>query len=110
MTINRQTLVQQVQALTRQYVRKGGKKNRLQQEKRMLAFAKFCGDVMKAPNLQAVGKRHVIAYYKAKLHLSDATRQSHYYALRSLFFMAGKAEPPRPFLKQKPDETSRSVE
>lgn len=96
-------LIQEVRMLARHYVLKGGKRNRQQQEKRMIAFARFCRDEMRAPNLDAVGKRHVIAYYKANIHLSDATRQSHYYALKTLFDLAGKAPPPAPFRKQQGD-------
>ena len=93
-------VIQEVRILTRHYVLKGGKRSRLQHERRVVAFARFCRDEMKAPNLDAVGKRHVISYYKANVHLSDATRQSHYYALKTLFELARKGPPPVPFRKQ----------
>lgn len=90
-------LIREVRMLTRHYIVKGGKSNRLQQQKRMLDFAYFCRDELKAHNLDSIGKRHVICYYKSIFHLSDATRQAHYYALKTLFALAGKASPPVPF-------------
>lgn len=90
-------LVQQVQELTRTYVRKGGKDNRRQQAARMLAFAAHC-EALGAREMGQVGAIHVIRYWKASTDLSDATRYSHWLAIRKLWFLAGKpAEPPRPF-------------
>lgn len=89
-------LVQEFKFLARDYVRKGGKTNRRQQYKRMLEFARFCRSALRAPNLSAVGNRHVIHYYKSIAHLSDSTRMSHYYAIKTLFELAGKSTPVKP--------------
>ena len=90
-------LQQQVQELTRAYVRKGGKDNRRQQTARMLAFAAHC-EALGAREMGQVGATHVIRYWKASTGLSDATRYSHWLAIRELWGLAGKpGEPPRPF-------------
>jgi len=91
-------IVQEIKNLTRDYVRKGGKTNRRQQHKRMIEFGLFCRDNLETPNMAAVGKRHVVSYYKSIEDLSDATRLSHYYALKILFSFAGKTSPVKPYL------------
>ena len=96
-------IVQEIKNLTRDYVRKGGKANRRQQHKRMLEFGLFCRDSLQTPNLAAVGKRHVVRYYKKIESFSDATRLSHYYALKTLFSLAGKAMPVKPFSGSNPE-------
>ncbi|WP_022967653.1 hypothetical protein [Denitrificimonas caeni] len=96
-------ILQEIKNLTRDYVRKGGKKNRRQQHKRMLEFGLFCRDNLQAPNLATVGKRHVVRYYKSIENLSDATRLSHYYAIKTLFLLAGKAMPVKPFPGPNPE-------
>ena len=65
--------------------------------RRMLEFGLFCRDNLQTPNLAAVGKRHVVRYYKNIESLSDATRLSHYYAIKTLFSLAGKVVPVKPF-------------
>lgn len=96
-------IVQEIKNLTRDYVRKGGKANRRQQHKRMLEFGLFCRDNLQTPNLATVGKRHVVRYYKSIENLSDATRLSHYYAIKTLFLLAGKAMPVKPFPGPNPE-------
>lgn len=96
-------IVQEIKNLTRDYVRKGGKTNRRQQHKRMIEFGLFCRDSLQTPNLAAVGKRHVVSYYKSLEKLSDTTRLSHYYALKTLFSLAGKAMPVKPFPDSNPE-------
>lgn len=90
-------IVQEIKNLTRDYVRQGGRTNRRQQHRRMLEFGLFCRDSLQTPNLTAVGKRHLIRYYKSIDSFSDATRLSHYYALKTLFSLAGKTVPAKPF-------------
>lgn len=96
-------ILQEIKNLTRDYVRKGGKINRRQQHKRMLEFGLFCRDNLQTPNLAAVGKRHVVRYYKKIESLSDITRLSHYYAIKTLFLLAGKAMPVKPFPGPNPE-------
>lgn len=81
--------------LTRDYVRGGGKTNRRQQLKRMLAFGIFA-EQMGAKRLENVGGRHVIHYYKAHRHFSNTTLLNHYYAIKTLFSLSRKSVPPKP--------------
>ena len=89
-------ILREVELVTREYVRKGGKRNRRQQRARMLAFASFCGE-QGQNSLGQIGKAHVIGYWQATQHLSDATRYSHWRALVTLWRLTEKAEqPPTP--------------
>lgn len=89
--------------VARDFVRRGGKSNRRKQYNRMLEFAAFCESRSPGVPLAQVGGRHVIGYYKTLQHLSQSTREAHYYAIAALFRLAGKPPPPRPF-KTKTDE------
>lgn len=86
-------LVDQVQKITRGYVRKGGKTNRKQQVQRMIAFARHC-EAAGATEMGQVGDRHVISYYRGIRSLSDTTRYNHYLALTILWRLAGKKKVP----------------
>lgn len=89
-------LTDQVQALARSYVRKGGKTNRKQQAQRMIAFARHC-ESLGAVEMGQVGSNHVLSYYRATAMLSAATRYNHYRALVLLWGLAGKVGlPPEP--------------
>ena len=89
-------LVEQVQALARGYVRKGGKTNRKQQAARMMAFAAHC-EGLGAVEMGQVGSNHVLRYYRATAALSASTRYNHYRALVILWRLAGKPGlPPEP--------------
>ena len=91
-------LVEQVQALTRGYIRKGAKNNRRQQAARMTAFAAFC-EGEGARDLGQVGRRHVVRYWIAHRHLAPATLYAHHLALKILWQLAGKPGlPPEPFV------------
>ena len=83
--------------VARDFVRRGGKSHRRKQYNRMLEFAVFCESRSPGVSLAQVGGRHVIAYYKTLYHLSQSTREAHYYAIAALFRLAGKSPPPRPF-------------
>ena len=89
-------LVEQVEALARGYVRKGGKTNRKQQAARMMAFATHC-EGLGAAEMGQVGANHVISYYRATAALSASTRYNHYRSLVALWKLAGKnGLPPEP--------------
>ena len=89
-------LVEQVQALARGYVRKGGKTNRKQQAARMMAFAAHC-EGLGASEMGQVGSNHVLSYYRSTAALSASTRYNHYRSLVILWQLAGKAGlPPEP--------------
>jgi len=86
--------------ITRDYVRRGGKGNRRKQLSRMVAFADFCEASSPGIALAQVGGRHVIGYYRSILHLNQTTREAHYYAIATLFKLACKPAPPRPYTKR----------
>lgn len=90
------SLKDEVLLLTRNYVRNGGKDNRSQQLKRILAFTMFCRD-NGAMSLDQIGQKHVLSYYRHNKHLAYATLYNHFLAIATLFELAGKKEPPRPF-------------
>lgn len=93
----------EIRQLTTGYVRRGGKRNRRQQLHRMHAFGVFC-EQLGARSLAQVGARHVIGYWKCSgiQQLSDRTRESHYYAIATLWRLAGKiGTPPRPYPKNR---------
>lgn len=105
-------LTNQIKVLSNGYVRKGGKQNRKQQQKRMLAFGIFCS-AEGATSIGQVGAKHVIRYWKSEsmLDKSDATRLQHYYALKSLWELAGKhGSPPKPFSSSARAEEQKSLE
>ena len=89
-------LKDEVLLLTRNYVRSGGKDNRRQQLKRILAFTMFCRD-NGAARLGQIGQKHVMSYYRHNKHLSNPTLYNHFLAIAKLFELAGKKKPPRPF-------------
>lgn len=65
----------------------------------MLAFGDFCAQ-QGAHSLAQVGERHVIRYWRSEMmqQLSDRTRGAHFYALATLWRLAGKhGSPPKPF-------------
>jgi len=94
------SLVQQVERLTDNYVRKGGKDNRKQQRARILAFAAHA-EASGAREMGQVGATHVVRYWKAHRDLSDATLYSHWLALVELWKLSGKVgSPPAPRKKQ----------
>lgn len=86
----------EVRQLGHNYCRKGGKQNRRQQFRRMVAFAEFCAE-SGAHSMGQVGNRHVIRYWRSMRHLSDSTLYNHWRALCILWQLAGKpGKPPKP--------------
>lgn len=88
-------IVTEVAKLTVGYVRRGGKDNRQQQRKRMIAFATFCAQ-LGARNLAEVGHRHVKLYWRSIAQYSPRTRYAHWLALRDLWALSGKTGCPMP--------------
>ncbi len=89
-------LVQQVEQLTDEYVRKGGKRSRNDRRALMIAFASHAA-ASGAHGMGQVGATHVIRYWKAHRGLKDATLRNHWYALCDLWELANKpGHPPKP--------------
>ena len=90
-------LINEVEALTHGYVRKGGKDNRRQQRARMISFAQHAS-ASGVRSLGQIGKGHVIEYWKAHRDLATSTAYGHWLAIRELWRLSGKVgEPPRPW-------------
>jgi len=97
-------LRREIERLAHDYVRKGGKKNRRKQAKRMIALGTFA-ETLGCKHIGELGKRHVIGFYKAHRGLSDAVIYQHYLAFRKLYELAKKPnDPPAPFF----DDRERS--
>ncbi len=91
-------LRREIQLLAHDYVRKGGKKNRRKQAKRMIALGEFA-ETLGCRCIGELGKRHIFGFYKSHRHLSDAVLYQHFLAFRKLYELAGKPnDPPAPFL------------
>lgn len=100
-------LIKQVESLTNEYVRKGGKDNRTQQRNRMLDFAALASS-LGAQDMGQVGAMHVVRYWKAHRHLEDSTLKQHWHALKVLWRLSKKTGfPPEPW-KKKPVEAALS--
>lgn len=102
-------LLLEIHRLTNGYSRKGGKDNRAQQRKRMLAFGEFC-IANGAHSMGQVGGKHVIRYYRSEpiSVLSDRTREAHYYAIKQLWKLAEKKGcPPKPFIVERRGERKK---
>lgn len=89
-------LYEEAYALTLPYVSKGGKRNRNQQRKRMLAFVKFAQQ-KGVKSIGQVGRKHVIQYWKDNRNLSETTLYNHWLAIKVLWELSGKVNlPPKP--------------
>jgi len=104
------TLYHEIYRLTHAYTRKGGKDNRRQQRRRMLAFARHAQN-MGAKSIGQVGCRHVKSYWKYHRDLSESTKYNHWLAIRELWKISGKVGIPPKFLsKSNNDLTSEWVD
>lgn len=96
------TLVNQLQKLAHNYIRRGAKANRRQQLGRMIKFLEFVEETERPNNLHEIGKRHVVSFWKAHRTMADKTAQGYWLALCELWRLAQKkGTPPKPFLLQK---------
>jgi len=97
--------LKEVEYLSHQYARSGGKKNRKMQRTRMIEFAKFV-QKMGCKHAGGMGKRHVILYYKSIANFKESTQYNHWRALCALWKLLGRAdEPHRPEVRES-DEKS----
>ncbi len=96
------TLVNQLQKLAHSYVRRGAKANRRQQLGRMIRFLEFVEETERPNNLQEIGNRHVISFWKEHRTMADKTANGYWLALCELWRLAQKkGTPPKPFQFQK---------
>lgn len=90
-------MLKEIQILSDEYLRHGGKKWRRQQVKRL---KKICSDIAVTENIghpAQIGKAHVHRYYRRIENLTERTRYHHYLALCELWKMLGRhSYPPKP--------------
>ena len=75
------------------YVRNRTNQGRKDTRARALIVADFLASIG-VKSLGQVGNVHVIKYWKANRHRKDATLKHHYYAIKKLWELYGKAAPP----------------
>ena len=81
----------------RAYRRKGGKRNRALQSRRIEAFLDFCERTMGVTSPGRIGARHVRAYWDTLADRAPATRYHHWLALCHWWDMFDKpGKPPQP--------------
>jgi hypothetical protein len=86
----------EVANLTKSWARKGGKKNRRLQRRRMLAFANHAAS-MGAIRMQQVGPRHALNFWKNNTTLAKTTTYNFWLAICQLWKLSGKpSKPPKP--------------
>lgn len=94
------TLADQVRRRAHVYVAHGGKTNRRQQVDRLVIVVDWMQAQFQLTGLDQIGKRQVIAYWKAHRDLAPTTAYAYWLALKVLWNWLGRAEdPPIPFAK-----------
>lgn len=92
------TLVNQVRQRADIYLRHGGKTNRRQQVERIITVVEWIQAQERLTGLEQIGRRQVIAYWKAHRDLAERTADGYWLALRELWRWLGRpGEPPRPW-------------
>jgi len=78
------------------YVRNRRNRGRKDTRARALIFANYLASIG-VTSLGQAGSGHVIKYWKANRHREDGTLKHHYYAIKKLWELYGKAaSPPTP--------------
>lgn len=91
------TWVEEVNKQSHDYVRRGGKKSRTIQIARMNEFLSFTASKEDFKQLNRLGKRHVINFWKAHRYYSRTTAYRYWLAIRLLWgWMGRKDYPPMP--------------
>ncbi len=94
------TLADQVRRRAHVYVAHGGKTNRRQQVDRLVIVVDWMQAQFGLTGLAQIGKRQVIAYWKAHREMAPATAYAYWLALKVLWGWLGRAEdPPIPYAK-----------
>ncbi|WIM05688.1 MAG: hypothetical protein OHM77_00010 [Candidatus Nitricoxidivorans perseverans] len=93
-------MADQVRRRAHVYVAHGGKTNRRQQVDRLVIMVDWMQAQFGLTGLAQIGKRQVIAYWKAHRDLAPTTAYAYWLALKVLWSWLGRAEdPPVPFAK-----------
>ena len=97
------TLADQIRPWSHGYLRHGGKRNRRQQVRRLLAFLNWVESRERLTGLDQLGKRQIVNFWKAHRSLSQRTQYGYWLALRELWrWLERSGEPPRPFVPSEP--------
>ena len=89
------TLAEQVRRRAHVYVAHGGKTNRRQQVDRLVIMVSWMQAEFRLTGIEQIGKRQVIAYWKAHRDMAPSTAYACWLALRVLWGWLRRAvEPP----------------
>jgi len=92
------------------YVRNRANRGRKDTRARALIFADYLASIG-VKSLGQAGNVHVIKYWKANRHREDGTLKHHYYAIKKLWELYGKAaSPPLPHYNTTPTKTQKKSE
>lgn len=89
-------ILRQVRYLMDPWAAKGGPASRRNTRQRAEAFARWCR-AQGLRDLRQVGRRQMVAYLREleASGLAPSTVRRHWHAIRQLFLLAGRPEPPR---------------
>lgn len=90
------TLADQVRRRAHVYVAHGGKRNRRQQVDRLVILANWIQAHFRVTGLDQIGKRQVIAFWKAHRDMAPATAYAYWLAIKVLWQWLGRSEDPPP--------------
>lgn len=90
------TLADQVRRRAHVYVAHGGKTNRRQQVDRLVILANWIQAHFRVTGLDQIGKRQVIAFWKAHRDMAPATTYAYWLAIKVLWHWLGRSEDPPP--------------
>jgi hypothetical protein len=101
------TLADQVRRRAHVYVAHGGKTNRRQQIDRLVIMVNWMQTQFRLTGLEQIGKRQVIAYWKAHRDMAPATAYAYWLGLKVLWGWMGRTvEPPRLRIPLAPERTA----
>ncbi|MEC4749873.1 helix-turn-helix domain-containing protein [Methylomicrobium sp. Wu6] len=104
------TWAKELESYTHDYVRRGGKKNRLKQVSLIVNFLEFTDAQEGLTSLHRLGKRHIINFWKAHREMPEKSAYDHWLGFCQLWSWLGKSEkPPRPHKMIIEDSTSDDV-
>lgn len=98
------TLAEQVRRRAHVYVAHGGKSNRRQQVDRLVIVVTWMQTHFRLTGLEQIGKRQVVAYWKAHRDMAPATAYAYWLAIKVLWGWLGRTENP-PHARQESPES-----
>ncbi len=90
-------LAEQIRRRAHVYVAHGGKTNRRQQVDRLVIMVSWMQAEFRLTGIEQIGKRQVIAFWKAHRDMAPATAYAYWLAVKVLWGWMGRMEePPMP--------------